>query len=280
MAVLTQDHGQPREEKRADGLFAPVERFLRLITTTLSFAFFGLGGLFYAAFVFPFFHLIRNKAKREAMAQGSVHSLWRFYIALIRFMGTTSYDIDKPEVLKSLRGTIVVANHPSLLDVVYLMAFMQRTRAVVKAGVWKNPFMRGVVTGANYIPNLGDPDRLIKDCASALREGANLCIFPEGSRTPEGMIQRPYQKGFARAALEAGAPIQIVTIDVSPPMLRKEQKWHYIPRRRGHWTIRVHERIDVAEVYGKEPSAAAVRKLSTDVAQRIESLIREGKSRQ
>jgi 1-acyl-sn-glycerol-3-phosphate acyltransferase len=191
-------------------------------------------------------------------------------------MGTTSFEIDRPEVLRDLRGTIVIANHPSLLDVVYLMSFMRRTRAVVKAGVWRNPFMRGVVTAANYIPNLGDPERLIVDCTAALKDGANLVIFPEGSRTPEGVLQRQYQKGFARVALAAGAPIQLVTIDVSPPMLRKGEAWHTVPKRRGHWTIRVHERIDVATVYGNEPTPAAVRRLSGDVAARIDGLLREG----
>jgi 1-acyl-sn-glycerol-3-phosphate acyltransferase len=167
-----------------------------------------------------------------------------------------------------------VANHPSLLDVVFLMSFMQRTRAVVKAGVWRNPFMRGVVTAADYIPNLGDPERLIADCTQALNEGANLVIFPEGSRTPEGQRRR-YQKGFAHVALTAGAPIQIVTIRVNPPMLRKEQKWHYVPPSPGHWTIRVHERIDVASQYGKDRSAAAVRRLTSDVAERIEALLNQ-----
>jgi 1-acyl-sn-glycerol-3-phosphate acyltransferase len=258
-------------------LLAPVERFVRLCTTALSFAFFGLGGLVFATIVFPlFFVFIWDKKKRAAIAQASVHGLWMVFINAMRLMGTTSYEIDKPEVLKSLHGTIVVSNHPSLLDVVYMMSFMSRTRAVVKAGVWKNPFMRGVVTAADYIPNLGDPERLIRDCSAALKDGANLVIFPEGSRTPEGMIQRPYQKGFARAALAAGAPIQLVTIDVSPPMLRKGEPWHTVPKRRGHWTIRVHEKIDVPAVYGKEPSAAAVRKLSGDVAARIEQLILEG----
>jgi hypothetical protein len=38
----------------------------------------------------------------------------------------------------------------------------------------------------------------------------------------------------------------------------------------------VHERIDVATVYGNEPNPAAVRRLSGDVAARIDGLLREG----
>jgi 1-acyl-sn-glycerol-3-phosphate acyltransferase len=257
-------------------LLQALERFVRLITTALSFALFGLGGLFFSIVVFPLLYVVVwDRQKRAAIAQACVHGLWRAFIRAMALMGTTSFEIDKPDVLRDLRGTIVIANHPSLLDVVYMMSFMRRTRAVVKAGVWRNPFMRGVVTAANYIPNLGDPERLMADCTAALKDGANLVIFPEGSRTPEGMLQRQYQKGFARVALAAGAPVQLVTIDVSPPMLRKGEPWHAVPKRRGHWTIRVHERIDVATVYGKEPTPAAVRRLSGDMAARIDGLLRE-----
>jgi 1-acyl-sn-glycerol-3-phosphate acyltransferase len=251
-----------------------IERGLRVGTTALSFAIFGLGGLAMALVVFPLFHLVVwDRHKRAQLAQATVHRVWWIYVRIMRAMGTVDFTIDKPDVLKNLRGTVVVANHPSLLDVVFLMSFMQRTRAVVKAGVWRNPFMRGVVTAADYIPNLGDPDRLIADCSAALEDGSNLVIFPEGSRTVDGRLGR-FQKGFARAALEAGAPIQIVTIRVDPPMLRKGQPWHYAPPRRGRWTIRVHERIDTVEQYGYDRSASAVRKLTADVADRIEGYMR------
>lgn len=258
-----------------DGWFGPVERFVRLITTAISFATFGVVGLAMALLVFPAYRLfIRDPRRRAAIAQASVHGAWRFFIWLMRTMGTLSYECDHPEVLRDLKGTIVVANHPSLLDVVFLMSFMRRTRAVVKEGVWRNPFMSGVVRAADYIPNLHDPEKLLADCCAALAAGANLMIFPEGSRTPEGQ-PRKYQKGFARIALAVGAPIQIVTIGVSPPTLQKGEPWWRVARTRAHWTIRVHERIDTAEQYGKDPTPAAVRRLSMDVAERIEGLLRQ-----
>ncbi len=252
---------------------APVERVWRLIAIALSFAIFGVGGILMAVLYFPVMGLfIWSPSRRAQLAQGSVHRIWWIYVRIISALGAVSFTCDRPEVLRDLRGTIVVANHPSLLDVVFLMSFMRRTRAVVKAGVWRNPFMRGVVMAADYIPNLGDPDRLINDCAQALREGANLMIFPEGSRTPPG-VQRRWQKGFAHVALAAGAPVQIVSISVDPPMLGKGEPWYTVPRTRSHWTIRVHERIDTVAQYGSDRSAAAVRRLTQDVTARLEGLI-------
>jgi 1-acyl-sn-glycerol-3-phosphate acyltransferase len=268
MATLTQSASENVS------LLASLDRFMRLITTAISFAVFGLGGLILALVVFPLLFLfIWDHKKRAAIAQTFVHRLWWFYIRFMRAMGTVSFDCDHPEILKNLRGTIVVCNHPSLLDVVFLMSFMQRTRVVVKSSIWRNPFMRGVVIAADYIPNSGDAAKLMTDCAEALREGANLVIFPEGSRTPEGQKRR-YQKGFAHVALMAGAPVQVVTIQVDPPTLRKGESWRAIPPRRAHWTIRVHERIDTVGQYGKDRTASAVRQMKADVAARFEGLLR------
>ena len=249
---------------------AVLSRYWRLAATGLSFAIFGIGGLTMAFLYFPAVNLlVRNKAKRAALAQASVHAMWRVYIELMRILGVLTYETENIDVLRNCRGTVVVANHPSLLDVVFLMAFMRHTRAVVKEGVWRNPFMSGVVRSSNYIPNLNDPEALIENCAEALREGSNLCIFPEGTRTPIGQKTK-YQRGFAYVALKAEAPILLVTIEVTPPTLRKGEPWHSIPATRPHWRIRVHNQIDTCNIIGEERTVQAVRRLAREVQSRIE----------
>jgi 1-acyl-sn-glycerol-3-phosphate acyltransferase len=252
-----------------------VDRAWRLVATALAFALFGLGGLVMALVVFPLCNLaIRSPARRAQFAQHSVHMIWRLYIAVLQGLGVLTYECHGEDLLRTARGTLVVANHPTLLDVVFLMAFMRRTRAVVKAGVWRNPFMRGVVAAADYVPNLGDPERLIEACAGALRAGANLVIFPEGSRSRGGGSGR-YQRGFAYVALAAAAPIRVVSIRCDPPTLRKGEPWHRIPPRRPHWIIRVdNDPIDTAEQYGYGQRATAARQLTVDVERRIERLLR------
>ncbi len=245
-------------------------RITRLITTGLSFFLFGVGGILMALIWFPAINLVvRDKEKRAKLARLSVHKAWRFYIDFMQFMGTVSYETENIELLENCRGVIVVANHPTLLDVVFLMAFMRHTRAVVKQGVWNNPFMSGVVKACDYIPNLGNPEKLIEDCSDALKNGANLCIFPEGSRTPEGEAA-VYQRGFARVALEARAPILTVAIDVSTPTLRKNEPWYSIPKKKAHWKIKVLELIETTDESEYKRTAIGVRALTKDVQDRIE----------
>lgn len=254
-------------------MMAAANRAWRLAATAISFVLFGIGGLILAIFVFPLFNLfVREPARRERLAQQTVHSAWRLYVRIMVALGVLSYECKGADLLKTERGTLVIANHPSLLDIVFIMSLMDRTQCVVKSAVWHNPFMRGVVRATNYIPNLNDPDRLIEDCAQALKAGNNLVIFPEGSRTVPGQRRR-YQRGFAYMALRAGAPIRLVTLQCDPPTLLKGEPWYMIPSRRPHWTIEVLERIDVAESFKSEVPAIAVRRICAQVERRIEDAL-------
>ena len=245
-----------------------LDRLWRLIATAISFALFGLGGLAMALTVFPLFNLlVRDGERRAALAQQTVHFIWRVYVRIMVLLGVLTYEVHGAETLRGDRGTLVVANHPSLLDIVFIMSFMERTQCVVKAGVWRNPFVNGVVTAANYIPNMDDPAGLLDACVAAIKAGNNLVIFPEGSRTPPGQ-KRKYQRGFAYIALRARAPVRLVTVTCAPPTLLKGQPWYTIPPRRPHWIIRVHERIDTRDQHA-EPAIAA-RQLCAHVERRIE----------
>ena len=242
----------------------------RTIATAISFALFGLGGVALACTVFPFLNIfIRDKEERARVAQHTVHVVWRVYVEAMRLLGVVSLEVHGAEVLRQERGAIVIANHPSLLDVVFIMSLMEHTQCVISKSVWDNPFMRGVVSAANYIPNSNDPAQLVLDCAKALKAGNNLMIFPEGSRTRPGQ-KRVYQRGFAYIALESGAPVRLVTMECNPATLLKGEPWYKVPSRRAHWIIRVHERIDVAEHFGQQQPALAARSLCAHVERRIE----------
>lgn len=251
-------------------LLMTLDRGWRLIATALSFILFGIGGLALALAVFPFLNVgFHAKDLRQRIAQRVVQRTWRLYIRIMRLLGVLTYSCRGEALLKQDHGVMVVANHPSLLDIVFLMAFMQRTKCVVKAGVWNNPFMAGVVRAAGYIPNLGDPEQLLEDCARALREGNNVVIFPEGSRTVPGR-PRKMQRGFAYAALKAGAPVRLATITVCPSTLLKGEPWYRIPLKRPHWDIQIHERIEVFDASGQDPLPVAARHLVTRVDEMME----------
>ncbi len=197
---------------------------------------------------------------------------WRLLIRMCVILRLIDFEAEGAEVLRRETGTLVIANHPSLFDIVLIISLMDRAQCVVKEGAWKNPFMRGVIKATNYIPNLGDPEQTLRECVATLRAGNNLVIFPEGTRTVPGR-QLHLQRGFANIAIRAGAPIRIVTVCCNPPMLRKGEKWYKSPMRRPCFRVRVGERIDTARVYDSHLPARDARNLTAQIAKRFEEVI-------
>ena len=249
-----------------------LERLWRQFGTGFSFALFGIGGLFLAATVFPIIWLLyRDPDKRVAAAQHAVHATWRFFVSVMVGLRVIDFEVEGADLLQNESGTLVIANHPSLIDVVLIMSLMSRTQCVVKRGVWVNPFMRGVVRTTGYIPNLGDPEKLLGDCVSALRAGNNLVLFPEGSRTVPGEPPR-MQRGFANIAIRANVPVRLVAVSCTPPTLLKGERWYQSPLTRPLFRVRVCERLDMATFNTTGIPSRGARDLSTYVARRFEEI--------
>lgn len=239
-----------------------LEQFYRLIFTGLSFIFFGLGGLLLTLTAFPLINIfIRDKDRRANAAQWLVHQAFRSHILFMTFFKVISVEIIGAEKLASDRGTLIISNHPSLIDVVLLTSLMRQTQCIIKADIWRNPFMRGVVTAAGYIKNDDHPEKLLADCAAVLRDGHNLIIFPEGSRSVPGRAMKLH-RGVANIAIMAAAPIRLIRIDCVPPSLMKGQKWWQIPQVRSHFTVTVGGLIEITNFIKDAERPIAARRLT------------------
>jgi 1-acyl-sn-glycerol-3-phosphate acyltransferase len=116
-------------------------------------------------------------------------------------------------------GLIVAANHPTMLDALVLVARLPRGVCIMKADLMRNPFLGTGARLARYIRN--DSTRGMIRCAEAcLREGGQLVMFPEGTRTVRQPINR-FRPGITAIAQRAGVPIQTVVIETDSLYLRK-----------------------------------------------------------
>ena len=218
----------------------------RALGVGLFLALIGVGGTLLAVTVFPLLALIsRNPETRRRRIQGMLHHLFRLYCRGIDLLRVADVEFVGTERLGDLSGTLIIANHPSLLDVVMIMALVPRVQCVVKAGLWSNPFFRLTVAGAGYIRNDLPPERLLEACLEGLRRGETLIVFPEGTRTPLGALPR-FQRGFANLATLAPSDLQTIFIEVDPPLLAKGQVWWRAPQRRTRFRLEVGERIPIA----------------------------------
>lgn len=214
----------------------------RVIATGLSFTIFGIGGVLMSLTVFPLLRLFcgADAQATKRASQRAVHYSWRFFIWFMKSMGILTWELRGADRLQQT-GRLIIANHPSLLDVVFMISFMPMIDCIVKPGILRNPFMRGPAGWAGYIPN-GDPERLIEDCSRTLREGNSLLMFPEGTRTRpgEGIHMK---RGAAQIALAAQVEILPVTITVVPTTLTKSEPWYQVPARPFHVTLSAGEPV-------------------------------------
>lgn len=209
----------------------------RLLATGLSFSLFGAGGLLLGAVVMPLLLVWPGtQRQRQERVRRMVGLSFRMFIGFMRGTGVLSCELAGFDRL-GRPGQLVVANHPSLIDVVFLLAFTPGAACVVKSALWRNPATALVVRGAGYVPN--SPTALmIERAAAALHAGDCLVMFPEGTRSLPGEPLR-FQRGAASVAVRAARCVTPVFVTVEPTTLTKGEPWYRIPRRRPHFSLRV-----------------------------------------
>ncbi|TJY58295.1 1-acyl-sn-glycerol-3-phosphate acyltransferase [Sinimarinibacterium sp. CAU 1509] len=240
----------------------------RQFATGFCFTVFGLGGIVFGLTLFPLVCLpARNRETAKRRAQWIVHRWFRLFSQLMRAVGVISWEIHGAEKLRT-RGQMIIANHPTLIDVVLLIGYIPQVDCIVKQALFRNPFTRLPIQWAGYISNGGgngaSPTQLIDDCTATLKAGNSLLIFPEGTRSVPGRpLQIPH--GTARIALESGAPILPVTITCEPIMLTKNTPWYRVPPRPGHFCITVGEPYTATHYLDNGTGMAiAARRLTRD----------------
>lgn len=234
----------------------------RLIATALSFILFGILGLLIPWLIAPWLRFrYADIHQRQQQARWFIHQSFRLYIHAIRLLGVITWDVRHAGRLQR-PGLLVLANHPCLLDVAFLMAVIPYPNCIVKERLFSNPFMRGYIRLTGFIAN-SDAVGLIEDARVSLAGGSSLVIFPEGTRTEPGQALR-FQRGAANVALRTATPITPVTIVCHPLTLTKKDRWYHVPHQKPHISLQVGDDIPVAS-YLAQPAAVAARELTRDL---------------
>jgi 1-acyl-sn-glycerol-3-phosphate acyltransferase len=239
--------------------YRDINRLIRIGKTGFAFATFGICALILSFFVFPVISiLVKDNSNKRRYVRRSISIGCRTFISGSRRLGLFSYQlIGYERLLKS--GSLIVANHPTLIDIVFMLAWVPDLDCIVKKEIAGNPFLYRALSSAGYTSN-ADIGGLIDDCAAILRNGGSVMIFPEGTRT------NPNRKGFfkrgaAHVALAADAQVVPVLIRCRPVMLTKRARWFEVPESTPHFDFEVLEPICAADFRraGESQTPAAFR---------------------
>ncbi len=171
---------------------------------------------------------------------------------------------------------IVIVNHISNADPPLVYGFLtpklgRRLHILAKEALFVGPvgwFLR--TQGMTPVRAGGSDMEAYRAAKSVLDRGDVLCIFPEGTRSPTGVLQEP-RPGVAMLATRSGVPVVAVGISGSDVFLGRGKK---LPRLGSRIVVRVGRPFTLALDAGV-PRREATAKASEELMQHIAVLVDE-----
>lgn len=242
----------------------------------MAFGAFGVGAIALAGLVLPLGLVTGGTpAHRERRAQRLLHhaaALFVWFMSRLGLIRVRWIGLDTPA---ERAPRLIVANHPTLIDVVLLLAWLPQADCIVKSAARGNTFLRGLVRRAGYLCN-DHGDAIVAASVARLRAGRSVIVFPEGTRSPSTGLGT-FQRGAAHIALTRGCPILPVVITCRPPTLGKGHRWHDVPDHTVDFVVRAGDPVDPAPyLLDGTHARAAARRLTADLRTYYDTVVAHG----
>ena len=143
---------------------------------------------------------------------------WIYRACGIRVVAEGVNEIDRS------RPVVIMTNHQSVLDIGALVLTLPiEWRFVAKRELTWIPLFGWAVGMSQIIIDRGRHERAVaslRRAAERIRSGANVIIFPEGTRSPDGTL-RAFKSGGFHLAIQAQVPILPATVSGSQKLTPK-----------------------------------------------------------
>ena len=245
-------------------------QFRNIVGKLVCFAYFGLSSVFASFIIFPLIQVfIREKKVRYNAKMAVVRGHFSLFISLMFWLAHYKIDTSAMQKYKDMRSTVVVANHPSLIDIVVLISAVPRPDCIVAGRLFNNFWIRKIV-GQLFVDSFANAEELLERCRKSLHDGNNMIIFPEGTRTRPEIAGKPLKRGAAQIALRAGAdvlPIHIKTENLVG-LGKHESLFKVHTHGYAQLTLEPHTMLTI-DTFNHEPFAQAARTLTEAIRNTI-----------
>ena len=120
----------------------------RRLKTGLCWVIFGLGGLGLSMTYFPYLRLtVGDPVARRLKARAMIARSFDFFARTMNRLAVMTVERESLAQMRSLRGTIIVANHPTILDYVLTASMLPEMDCLVKASLRHNFWFISEVRG-------------------------------------------------------------------------------------------------------------------------------------
>ena len=181
---------------------------------------------------------------RAGRRTGRLGAMWVFraYLATMQALGAWRLDLAELDELRGQGALIVAPNHPCLLDAVLVVSRLPDAVCVMKHSLLGNFLLGPAARLAHYVRN-DTLLRLVKTAEEQLRDGGQLLLFPEGTRTvapPTG----PFTDAVGAVARRARVPVQTVILESDSAFPGKGRPLLERPRFPVNYLARLGRRFD------------------------------------
>jgi len=163
-------------------------------------------------------------AKRDAVVNGRVGPWSR---KLLKLSGNT-VSVKGLENIPKDRAVLFVGNHQSNFDIPILLGHIDTPKGfIAKVELAKFPFISTWMPMMNCVfmdrNDMRQSAKAIMQGIKNLKNGYSMVVFPEGTRTDDGVLLE-FKPGALKLATKSGAPIVPITINGSKEIMKKGQK--------------------------------------------------------
>lgn len=153
------------------------------------------------------------------------HWCARVWCKLIARTAGARVTVHGAEHIKPGTSYVFLSTHQSYMDIPAMLGYLPaQLRIAAKKSLFRIPFMGWHLTRAGHIPidrsSTQNAIASMQRAANYLDDGICAFVFPEGTRSRDGVLHG-FKKGGFKLAIQAGAPIIPVTIigsrQVLPP---------------------------------------------------------------
>ena len=188
-----------------------------------------------------------SERRGRALGRYVIMAVFRLYLASLGLSRRFSFDLDALDVLRDQASLIIAPNHPSLLDALMVISRLPNVACVLKSELMNNIFLGAGARLARYIRNT--PVRtMVQQSMRDFGSGSHLLLFPEGTRTVGGAVNR-FKGSIGLIAQRAQVPVQTVLIETDSKYLSKGWPLFRKP------PMPIHYRLTLGRCFAPPPSA-------------------------
>lgn len=174
-----------------------------------------------------------------------LYRIARWGAAMGLWLAGIRLELHGEENLPRGRPCVYMANHQSNVDAPLLFVLLPPRIALMgKRQVFSIPVLGAALRLADFVRvDRENPEAARASVDEALRHlqrGTSFLVFPEGTRTPDGRLQR-FKHGVFVLALRAGVPIVPITLDGAATLMAKG-KWEIYP---GVVRVTIHPPVEI-----------------------------------